>query len=99
MIFKVNRQFYTISGNTILHKTAAAFVVLNPFRWSDDCRIAFETVKGALVEAPILAIPDLSLDACPFILDTDASNHGIEPCCHRKELMERNMSTPTAAEH
>ncbi len=29
------------------------------------------------MEAPILAFPDLSPDACPFILDTDASNHAI----------------------
>ncbi len=29
------------------------------------------------MEVPILAFPDLSPDACPFILDTDASNHAI----------------------
>ncbi len=37
--------------------------------------IAFETVKEALVEAPILAFPDISPDADPFILDADANNH------------------------
>ena len=41
------------------------------FNWSNDCRVAFETLKRMLVEAPVLAHPDFTK---PFLLDTDASD-------------------------
>ena len=45
-----------------------------PFVWSGECQTAFETLKRKLTEAPVLALPR---DQGMFILDTDASNHGI----------------------
>ena len=45
-----------------------------PFVWSKDCQEAFDTLKGKLTNAPILAHPDFSQ---PFTLDTDASNQAI----------------------
>ncbi|XP_064827230.1 uncharacterized protein LOC135543829 [Oncorhynchus masou masou] len=44
------------------------------FTWTVECDVAFNTLKRALIEAPVLAPPDLTL---PFILDTDASNVGM----------------------
>ena len=44
------------------------------FIWTDACQDAFDTLKKALTEAPILAYPDFNL---PFILATDASNDAI----------------------
>jgi hypothetical protein len=44
------------------------------FIWSDSCDAAFNTLKRALTEAPILAYPDLRK---PFRLYTDASGLGI----------------------
>uniref|UniRef100_A0A673WIT2 Reverse transcriptase domain-containing protein n=1 Tax=Salmo trutta TaxID=8032 RepID=A0A673WIT2_SALTR len=44
------------------------------FTWTGECEEAFNTLKCALIEAPVLAPPDLTL---PFILDTDASNVGM----------------------
>ena len=44
------------------------------FRWSSDCDHAFEVLKSALINPPILAHPDLSKE---FILTTDASNTSI----------------------
>lgn len=44
------------------------------FTWTVECEEAFNTLKRALIEAPVLAPPDLTL---PFILDTDASNVGM----------------------
>jgi len=44
------------------------------FRWSEECQLAFETLKRKLTEAPILALPR---DHGLLILDTDASDHGI----------------------
>ncbi len=38
------------------------------------------------MEAPILAFLDLSPDACPFMLDTDAANHAIGVVLSQKEV-------------
>jgi len=47
---------------------------LKSFEWTASCEEAFEQLKGLLTSAPVLAYPQR--DAL-FILDTDASNHGI----------------------
>lgn len=44
------------------------------FIWSEDCQNSFETLKAALIQAPILAYPSQNDH---FILDTDASNYGM----------------------
>ncbi|KAJ8395185.1 hypothetical protein AAFF_G00036410 [Aldrovandia affinis] len=44
------------------------------FTWAPECQQAFDLLKNALTEAPVLRPPDLSL---PFVLDTDASNVGM----------------------
>jgi len=44
------------------------------FIWNEDCQKAFQRLKRKLTEAPILTLPS---DQEMFILDTDASNHGI----------------------
>ena len=44
------------------------------FVWSQDCMKAFETLKQALITAPILAYPRTE---GRFILDTDASGTAI----------------------
>ena len=43
------------------------------FIWSPPCQSAFDSLKVALVSAPILGYPDPKF---PYILDTDASNWG-----------------------
>ena len=44
------------------------------FSWSSECQTAFETLKQALISAPILSYPDFRL---PFHLFVDASQTGI----------------------
>ena len=44
------------------------------FQWTPVCQTAFNTLKDALTQAPILAYPDFSLE---FILATDASDHAL----------------------
>ena len=44
------------------------------FLWSEECQVAFEKLKAALVTYPLLRSPDFSL---PFSLATDASDTGI----------------------
>ena len=49
----------------------------NKFEWNKSCQASFRLLKERLVNAPILAYPNLSEDAEPFVLDTDASNYGM----------------------
>uniref|UniRef100_A0A3P9JWP4 ribonuclease H n=1 Tax=Oryzias latipes TaxID=8090 RepID=A0A3P9JWP4_ORYLA len=44
------------------------------FEWSEGCAAAFQRLKSALADAPVLAYPD---PGQPFTLDTDASNVGV----------------------
>ena len=44
------------------------------FEWSATCQVAFDSLKRALVEAPVLPYPD---PASPYLLDTDASAEGL----------------------
>ena len=45
-----------------------------PFRWTEDCQQAFETLKKKLTEAPVLAYPSFQK---PFVVETDASHQGL----------------------
>jgi len=44
------------------------------FEWSERCQEAFDSLKKALVEAPVLPYPD---PTCPYLLDADASAEGL----------------------
>ena len=44
------------------------------FKWSDSCEAAFQSLKQALVRAPILAYP---MSEGEYVLDTDASGVGV----------------------
>ena len=45
-----------------------------PFRWTADCKHAFQELRQRLTSTPVLAHPDFNR---PFVLDTDASDTGI----------------------
>ncbi|KAH9111480.1 hypothetical protein AeMF1_014009 [Aphanomyces euteiches] len=73
---------------TYLHKYSKNFASLArplshllskdvPWVWSPECQTAFDDVKKSLVEAPILALPDIGR---PFSVVCDASIRGIG-CC------------------
>jgi len=45
-----------------------------PFIWDAACEAAFNAVKHALTNAPVLALPDFLL---PFVVVCDASKEGL----------------------
>jgi len=52
------------------------------FVWTEKCEEAFKELKKHLVSSPILSYPDSQ--GC-FILDTDASNHGLGAVLSQKQ--------------
>jgi hypothetical protein len=55
------------------------------FEWNNNCQTAFEKLKEALCGSPVLAFP---IPNAQFILDTDASNHGIGAVLSQLILVE-----------
>jgi len=47
------------------------------FSWTESCNKAFSQLKSKLIQAPILAFPDFTNAAAPFLLQTDASAVGL----------------------
>ena len=52
------------------------------FVWTESCQEAFITLKRALISSPILSFPS---EEGEFILDTDASNHGVGAVLSQKQ--------------
>ncbi|GBN67892.1 Retrovirus-related Pol polyprotein from transposon 297 [Araneus ventricosus] len=56
--------------------------------WTPECQKAFDTIKGKLVERPVLHAPDYSK---PFIIQVDSSNTGTGVVlCQRDEKGEEH---------
>jgi hypothetical protein len=53
-----------------------------PFVWNQDCQRAFDALKRALVEAPILVRPNFRK---PFCLDVDWSTKGVSAILSQRE--------------
>ena len=61
------------------------------YQWTADCEVAFETLKSKLLAPPILAYPDFGKD---FVLETDASKHGLGAILSQRQ--EDNRLHPVA---
>lgn len=64
------------------------------FGWNEAAEAAFTKLKMALTTVPILALPNFSQ---PFVIETDASGHGLRGCINAKSeahcLLQSGSST------
>ena len=60
---------------TLLHHCTS--LPRRAFHWDAHCQQAFDSLKMALTQAPILAFPEFRSSAPPFSLQTDASAVGV----------------------
>jgi hypothetical protein len=66
------------------HKTAVLHALKRKrvkFEWDDDHQKAFEGLKQALIEPPVVKIPDFSKE---FVLATDASDVAVSAVLHQR---------------
>nr|XP_009783631.1 PREDICTED: uncharacterized protein LOC104232193 [Nicotiana sylvestris] len=63
-----------IRGFGSISKSLTDLLKKDNFKWSPAASEAFEQLKTALIQAPMLALPDANKT---FIVETDASGHGI----------------------
>jgi transposase InsO family protein len=66
------RKFIQCYG--LISKPLFDLLKKDSFKWTLDSQKAFESLKHAMVTAPVLTLPDFSK---PFVIETDASQLGI----------------------
>ncbi|GAA0165657.1 hypothetical protein LIER_21001 [Lithospermum erythrorhizon] len=62
-----------IKGYGILAKPLTNLLRKDAFQWTNEASLAFESLKSAMTNTPVLALPNYSLT---FIVETDASSRG-----------------------
>lgn len=63
-----------IRGYALVRKPLTNLPKKEAFEWNRPANEAFQSLKSALVSAPVLDIPNFSI---PFVVETDASKEGI----------------------
>jgi RNase H-like domain found in reverse transcriptase len=63
-----------IKNYGILSKPLTNLLKKDSFSWSTTTQIAFDNLKAAMTNAPVLTLPDFTQ---PFTIETDACQYGI----------------------
>ncbi|GKD47889.1 putative polyprotein, partial [Tanacetum coccineum] len=76
------------------HKGHYEFV--NAFQWSPQAQAAFKALKQAMIQSPILALPNFAED---FVIETDASGIGIAAVLQQNKHPIAYLSKTLAPKH
>ncbi|XP_052179891.1 uncharacterized protein LOC127793149 [Diospyros lotus] len=84
-----------IKGYGIINKPLIELLKKNGFEWGERAAIAFNSLKEAMTQAPILSLPKFSKS---FILETNASDVGVGAMLTQDEVSCSYEGTPWAQE-
>jgi hypothetical protein len=88
------RKFITGYGTVAAPLTT--LIKQEVFRWTDKAEKAFQLLKRALTQAPLLQMPDFDKR---FIIDCDASGTGFDTGLHQGDDTITYFSQPVAPQH
>ncbi|GKA70256.1 putative mitochondrial protein [Tanacetum coccineum] len=63
-----------IKGFATISQPLSNLLKNNAFHWSTDAQISFENLKEAMIQTPVLALPNFEVE---FMVETDASGIGL----------------------
>lgn len=78
-----------IQGYASIVQPLTSLLRKDSFLWSDEAHQAFDKLKSAMTQAPILALPNFNL---PFELETDASGTVMWVLCFSKRVIQSLFS-------
>ncbi|GKD52787.1 putative mitochondrial protein, partial [Tanacetum coccineum] len=70
-----------IKGFASLSRPLTQLLKENAFKWNSEAQLSFEPLKKAMVEAPVLGLPDFNQ---PFVIEIDASRVGLGAVLQQK---------------
>ncbi|GKC09615.1 retrotransposable element Tf2 [Tanacetum coccineum] len=100
---KLKRRF--IKGFASLSRPLTQLLKKNAFKWTPEAQLSFKALKKAMVEAPVLGLPDFKEH---FMIETDALGVGLGTVLQQnghpiaylnhfslKYLLDQRITTPT----
>ncbi|GJV66413.1 putative mitochondrial protein [Tanacetum coccineum] len=85
-----------IKNYTMISQPLTTLLKKNAFKWNDSAEMAYQHLKKAMMEAPVLALPNCSQE---FVVETDASRTGIGVVLCQNRHLIAYISKTLAAKH
>lgn len=85
-----------IKNYRVISRPLTNLLKKDSFGWNDEAELAFEDLKQALSNAPVLALPNFQK---PFVVETDASKYGVEAILQQEGHPVAYISKALAVQH